>query len=176
MNSCIYCSLPTRGNVCSMKDCQSKKKKQHYHDNLEHYREIKREESKRNYNHRAARRKERGAKRYYKDFIGTILRYAKSRAKEYSISFDLDRDFLDKLYEFQEKKCALTGIEFEFDRSDEQKKRRPFAPSLDRIDYRGGYTKNNVRLVCSIVNIALSDFGDEAFDKMCRSYIRKTNG
>lgn len=39
-----------------------------------------------------------------------------------------------------------------------------------RIDSKGGYTKDNVRLVCIIVNFALSEFGDLSFDKMCKAY------
>ena len=171
----MYCDATTRGKVCSLKSCQNKKKKQHYHDNLEHYRKIKREESKRNYGGRASLQREKSIAKYYNDFIGTIIRYAKARAVEYSLDFDLDRDFITQLYESQSKKCFLTGIEFQFERIGEKRKRRPFAPSLDRIDYSKGYTKNNVRLVCSIVNIALSDFGDEAFDKMCKSYVRNNN-
>lgn len=172
MNNCIYCQSLTRGKVCMSKDCQNKKKTQHYHDNLEHYRQLKREESKRNYKHRASRKREQSVKKYYEDFISTILRYAKARAKEYSLPFNLDKDFIKQLYESQDKRCAITAIDFQFERANEKKKRRPFAPSLDRVDYSRGYTKDNVRLVCSIVNIALSDFGDEAFDKMCEAYVR----
>jgi hypothetical protein len=171
MNICIYCSSSTQGKVCMAKNCQNKKKKQHYHDNIDRYHEVKKAEYKRNYKQRAPRSKERRAKRYYKDFIETALRTVKSRAKEYSMDFDLDKLFLTELYEKQSKKCALTGLEFEVEREVEYRKRRPFAPSIDRIDYKKGYTKNNVRLVCVAVNIALSDFGDEVFDKMCLAYV-----
>jgi hypothetical protein len=35
----------------------------------------------------------------------------------------------------------------------------------------GGYTKDNVRLVLLVANLALNDFGDADFDIMCRGYI-----
>ena len=41
--------------------------------------------------------------------------------------------------------------------------RRPFAPSLDRIDSSGGYTRDNTRLVCQAVNFALNAFGEDIF-------------
>lgn len=52
-------------------------------------------------------------------------------------------------------------------------------PVLDKyrknyIDSTLGYTKDNVRLVCTIVNMALNEFGDIIFDKMCRAYVENT--
>lgn len=48
---------------------------------------------------------------------------------------------------------------------------RPFAPSLDRIDARKGYTTDNVRLVAWVVNHALGDWGEEVFAKIARAYV-----
>jgi len=62
--------------------------------------------------------------------------------------------------------CAVSGLPFDFTI---HSGRRPFAPSLDRIDSSGGYTKGNVRLVCFAVNVALNCWGDEAFLRMCRA-------
>lgn len=173
MNNCIYCQSSTQGKVCMSKSCQNKKKSQHYYDNIEHYREIKRAEEKRNGNKRKPQRVAARAKKYYSDFITTLFTYAQARAKEHSLDFDLSKEFISQLYEIQDKKCVMTGLEFQLERQSGYKKRRPFAPSLDRIDCTKGYTKNNIRIVCSIVNIALSDFGDQVFDIMCEAYVNK---
>lgn len=46
----------------------------------------------------------------------------------------------------------------------------PFAPSLDRINCGGGYTKDNTRIVCVAVNVAINTFGDDVFFKMLEGY------
>lgn len=173
MNSCIYCNGPTKQKVCMARSCRNSYNKQHNHDNIEHYREIKRKEHSRNYANRKSKHQTKSRERYYNNFINTIIIYSKSRAKQYSLDFNLDKEFISTLYEIQNKKCALTGLDFKFEQQTGYKKRRPFAPSIDRIDCTKGYTQDNVRLVCSVVNIALSDFGDQVFDQMCEAYVNK---
>lgn len=68
--------------------------------------------------------------------------------------------------------CALTGIRFQADGID-GKRCNPYAPSIDRIDNSRGYTSDNVRLVLTSVNLALSDFGVMHFDEICRARVMK---
>lgn len=72
-------------------------------------------------------------------------------------------------------RCEVTGIQFD-DSREWTGRRRPFAPSLDRIDSTKGYVAGNVRLVCLIVNCALGDFGDDAFERMARAYVGRVAG
>lgn len=67
------------------------------------------------------------------------------------------------LYQAQGGRCALSGLRFDLRSAGYGKARRPFAPSLDRIDSRGGYTRENVRLVCQVVNFALNAYGEDIF-------------
>jgi hypothetical protein len=67
------------------------------------------------------------------------------------------------LYEAQGERCALSGLRFDLRIIGSGKARRPFAPSLDRIDSTGGYTRDNVRLVCQGVNFALNAYGEDTF-------------
>lgn len=108
---------------------------------------------------------------YYNEdkIFSHLLRRAKSRSKEMNISFDLDFNFIENLYTKQNKKCAITYIDFSFNK--EETFRRPFVPSIDRVNSKLGYTKDNVRLVCAVVNLSLNEFGDQVFDKMCRAYV-----
>src|SRR3989304_2436451 len=99
-----------------------------------------------------------------------IFDAARSRTKKGSLIFEITLEDVLKIYEIQKGSCALTNIEFSLNRLG-RKSKNPFAPSLDRIDSDKGYTKENIRLVCVIVNLALNNFGDNAFDKMCRAYI-----
>ncbi len=122
-------------------------------------------------NHREDRLK-RAKDNYYKNFSNSLIRSLKQRAKIMKIEFDLDVNFIDEMYTAQNGKCALTKIDFMFEKQDSS--RRPFAPSIDRIDSKLGYTKDNVRLVCIVVNLSLNEFGDQVFDKMCKSYVENT--
>lgn len=171
MNNCTYCNQPTQQKVCMDKSCRNRYKKAHYHANKERYQKLKKQEELRNRKSRTVKNKPKRLKKYYEDFANTLVKHAKARAKANSLDFEIDKKHVEWLYEFQGKKCILTRIPFQMEQLSE-KKRRPFGPSLDRIDCNKGYTKENTRLVCSIVNIALSDFGDVAFDKMCREYMR----
>jgi hypothetical protein len=46
--------------------------------------------------------------------------------------------------------------------------RRPFLPSLDRVDSIGHYEPGNVELTTLLANLAISDFGREEFFKMIK--------
>ncbi|HEY5268226.1 MAG TPA: hypothetical protein VII94_03780 [Candidatus Saccharimonadales bacterium] len=107
----------------------------------------------------------------YEEYLAILRKNANSRATKAKIVCDIDLPFLINLYDQQNGKCSLTGIKFNLDKSDTSAK-RPFAPSIDRINCNEGYTKNNVRLVLLVVNLALNDFGDSVFDAMCRGYIK----
>lgn len=105
-----------------------------------------------------------------------LLQSAKGRAKKRNLPIDIDLEYLLELYEKQNKKCALTGIDFVLERTIENNKHfTPYGPSIDKIDHNKGYTKDNIRLVCVMVNLSLNTFGDECFDKMCEAYIKKKN-
>jgi hypothetical protein len=84
---------------------------------------------------------------------------------------EISPEFVADLFDRQRGKCAVTGIEFSLSKAPGG--RRPFAPSVDRVDNAQGYTKNNVRLVCVIVNTAMSDFPKDAFEAMCISVAQR---
>jgi hypothetical protein len=56
-------------------------------------------------------------------------------------------------------KCSVTGIFFSFEKP-AGAYRRPFAPSVDRIKGALGYVPGNVRLVCTIANLAMNEWGE----------------
>jgi hypothetical protein len=93
---------------------------------------------------------------------------AMKRARKKGMEATITERHVVAMLEKQKFKCAITGIRFD-DNIPSGSKRRPFGASLDRIDPSRGYTVDNVRVVCAIVNLALSDFGEEAFYKMCRA-------
>lgn len=179
MNNCKYCNSITKGKICNSNICKNTYKreynKKHRITNPEYY-SLKKKKDKENRYKRKDKELKYRQSRYYssdlKNIISITYSNVKGRAKQYSLQFDLDKEFLLDLIKVQEQKCALTGLDFKYDPENvEVAHKRPFAPSLDRIDSTKGYTKDNVRFVCIIVNFALSEFGDKAFDKMCRAYM-----
>ena len=71
--------------------------------------------------------------------------------------------FALELYRTQGGCCALSGLPFHLRVVGSGKARRPFAPSVDRVDSASGYTRDNVRLVCQAVNFALNAYGEDVF-------------
>lgn len=94
-----------------------------------------------------------------------LLRNARKNAKARSLDFALTLDDLKELAELSQGRCMLTGIPFEHGademlKDNTTRRKRVWAPSLDRIDSADGYVPGNVRLVCMAVNAALQEFGD----------------
>jgi hypothetical protein len=94
----------------------------------------------------------------------SIAAGAIQRARKRSLPVDADLAALTfEIYAAQGARCALTGIQFDLCVVGTGQARRPFAPSLDRIDSSEGYTRDNTRLVCQAVNFALNAFGEDVF-------------
>jgi len=58
-------------------------------------------------------------------------------------------------------RCAVSGLPFSLQVVGDGQAKRPFAPSLDRIDRHRPYRRDNVRLVVSIANFAMNAWGEE---------------
>jgi hypothetical protein len=162
------------------KVCQNKISKTYRENNPEYF-------IRKNKEHYDKTQNPKRYKKYQKEYLDRIRKYrqtvrgkllgllkaAKCRSKKSNLKLDIDIEWLLNQYEMQKGKCALTGIDFTLSlNEDKSKKYIPFNPSIDRIDSSKGYTKDNVRLVCTIVNLALNSFGDETFKKMCTAYIK----
>ena len=88
------------------------------------------------------------------------------------MEFDLTVDFIIGLFERQQYKCLLTGINFSLEPPADDRAKNPYTPSLDRIDSNRGYTKDNVRLILTCVNIALNEWGDEVLNNWVSAYFK----
>ncbi len=109
-----------------------------------------------------------GELKAYKQSLRRLLSNSKARAKKTGRKWDLNKAFISKLFKRQNYKCKITGIDFRYEIGTEKGFRNPYAPSLDRIDAEKGYEKNNVRLVLTVVNYAMSDWGDDVFYEMMK--------
>lgn len=110
--------------------------------------------------------------RYKTDFfyrLRILIGHAKERCSKKGLSFDLDKDWAKSKLPV----CEQTGIPFFLDTS--SKKRHAFTPSLDRVDPTGGYTKDNVKLVCLSYNLGKNEFSEEDFIKLCTAVANAQN-
>lgn len=106
-------------------------------------------------------------------FLRKLLNGCKSRVnngyKNKNIDIDIDIEYLISLYYKQQGKCALSGIPMT---SVKGKGRHNTNISIDRIDSMKGYTKDNVQLVCSHVNMMKSNLSLEQLLYFCENIIK----
>jgi len=76
---------------------------------------------------------------------------------------------LAKLYEQQDKRCALTGVELTFIHGSGQVWTNV---SIDRIDNTKDYDIDNVRLVTYAANVARNAMSDATFLAFCQRFLQ----
>lgn len=84
----------------------------------------------------------------------------------------IDKNDLITLYEIQEHKCALSGIEMTTIKGSGQ---FPNNASVDRINPGKDYSIDNIRLVCNHVNMMKSNLSDEDLLNYCRCILETCN-
>lgn len=97
---------------------------------------------------------------------------ARDRAKKKNLQFDLTLKFLLELWDKQNGLCAISGIPMTctFNQG------RIFTNvSIDKIDPKGGYTQDNVQLVCQAINQLKSDWTMETVLYICKQVIDTQN-
>lgn len=103
--------------------------------------------------------------------LGKLLASAKNRSKTKKLKFNIDIEYVLELWEENLGCCALTGQPFDLTSWGEKGQVNPQAPSIDRIIPKKGYTKGNIRLITYHMNISLSDFGTEEFERLAKAYL-----
>lgn len=100
-----------------------------------------------------------------------LFQRAKDRAGAKGLEFSLSqRDIVQRV---ASGFCEVTGIPFLLNhRSERVTQRNQFAPSLDRIDSRKGYTTDNVQVVVWIYNAAKGEGTHEEVMRMASALIR----
>ena len=87
---------------------------------------------------------------------------AKSRARRTGLECEEDLvGWALATMEAQGHCCLLSGVPFSLEVLGHGAAPRPYAPSIDRIDARRGYTADNIRIICWAANLLLGTWGDE---------------
>lgn len=92
------------------------------------------------------------------------------RCRDRNKSVRLSLDELHRIALRSAGRCELTHLPFQT-RPGETSHKRPFFPSIDRIDSSRDYDPGNVRLVCVAVNYALNDWGEDVFATIAEAYV-----
>ena len=74
------------------------------------------------------------------------------RANSKKIPYDLPKGFLERLFDKQNGKCAVSGLTMIIPRREIKTEKSLFQASVDRIDNEKGYTPDNVQFVCLGIN------------------------
>jgi hypothetical protein len=103
--------------------------------------------------------------------LATVFWHCRKNARTRGISMNLTRADLLAMWVRSRGRCELTRIRFDLTRVNECR-RRPYAPSIDRIVGADGYSVDNCRLVVVAVNLAMNEWGAEVFARIAREYLR----
>jgi len=93
-----------------------------------------------------------------KIFLQNARKSAAKRGQEFVLSID---DVV-QCWEDQSQICAYSGRKMTLESG------KPNTVSIERIDSKIGYTKDNTILVCQAINRMKSDFGFDEFYDLCR--------
>lgn len=104
--------------------------------------------------------------RYREIFVRT-----KRSAQHRGVEFTLTEDSFDAMVQRAGGRCELSRIPFTDSRRVAGARRAPYAPSVDRIDCKKGYTPENTRLLCLAVNLAINDFGERTLMTIARRLV-----
>lgn len=99
---------------------------------------------------------------------GRLVTWIRARAARKGWEFDLTRDWVET--KLLAGRCEVSGIALELDKPDGYTL-YPWAPSVDRIDSRKGYTQENCRIVVWAYNVAKAEWADSDVLKLAKALL-----
>ena len=94
-----------------------------------------------------------------------ITWYKREQCKKDGIPFDLDEQWI---FERLVRGCELTGLPFVLD---SKGKPHPMSASIDRVNPKGGYLKENCRIILNGLNVMRGDEPDSVMFKIARALV-----
>ena len=115
------------------------------------------------------RKPENNLDKLLKERMRDIVSRTKSKRVRHTTEIDFDIDFLKKLWDKQEGKCNISGIPMTHILHNGAMYENV---SIDRIDSLKGYTKDNIQLVCCIINKMKLDMSSQKLIDYCSKIIK----
>jgi hypothetical protein len=112
-----------------------------------------------------------------KDIYNSLYARWKANAKSRNFPFNVDIEYLQKLLENQNFKCAYTNMDMLCPKTYNEKRNMtssPYLISLDRIDNELGYIEGNVQFVCVWTNKAKGAYHHKTFIDILNNF-KKVN-
>ena len=100
------------------------------------------------------------------ELSGSYWYAVKSGANARNLDVEVTIEEAWELYENQNRKCALSGLDISFTETVQRK--NDTTASLDRIDSSRGYVPGNIQWVHKTVNRMKTDLTQEEFIKFCK--------
>lgn len=94
-----------------------------------------------------------------------------NNAKRRNLEIKITKEDLIELYKKQQGLCSVTNIPMQFTAGTQTNKNQ-FGVSVDRVDSTQGYEINNIRLVCSHVNIMKMNLTDQQLMFWCKAILQ----
>ena len=146
-----------RDNYC--RKCRSEYGRKYREANLEHLRQI---EIKWREEHPKYDREWRE-----NNVFNVRFQKVRKRSKRRGLTFDLDAQYLEKLWDECEGICLKTGVQM----LKTGRMGDPLIMNVDRIEPEKGYIKGNVRLVSQWYNRTRSNYSEDFTLEMCQRVI-----
>lgn len=102
-------------------------------------------------------------------FLRHLTYGCKTRSLQNKIDYDLSSEFIIELFYKQKGKCAISGLDLH---TRLRSGKNTQNASVDRINPLKGYTKDNVQLVCSQVNMMKSNMSSEELYMFCEAIMK----
>jgi len=97
--------------------------------------------------------------------VPTFLISCRNSAFKRGNEFTITKEDLIEMWNLQYGKCAYTFFDMNLQPN------TPYSVSVERIDSKIGYTKENTVLVCNAINRMKSNFEPSLFYEMCRAVV-----
>ena len=92
--------------------------------------------------------------------LKSLLSSIKSGAKNRNLDFEIDYNFIQKLWKNQKGLCYYTKVQMKLT----ARQKDPYQVSIDRINSNLGYTEENTVLCCQAINYMKNDYSLKDFN------------